>query len=165
MNLQEVKSQKISPAARYIKESLFKSIDNHLSKSEFSQCVLFARRAKKFWGCFSARRAEKFFRAKKTLPYSKSKKTLYLTLVSGRYLVSCGYQEVNPGLGPRHFANAHQTLQEVKHNVDIIQRSHVLRYRLGKFGGLLCNNYTFLTSGCNLAMLMHSKFPTGIYFD
>ena len=30
------KSQKFSPAARYIKESLFKSIDNHLSKSEFS---------------------------------------------------------------------------------------------------------------------------------
>ena len=30
------KKPKFSPAARYIKESLFKSIDNHLSKSEFS---------------------------------------------------------------------------------------------------------------------------------
>ena len=27
-------------------------------------------------------------------------RTDYLTLVSDRYLVSCGYQEVNPGLGP-----------------------------------------------------------------
>ena len=35
MNIQEVKSQKISPAARYIKESLLKSIDNYLSKVVF----------------------------------------------------------------------------------------------------------------------------------
>ena len=36
MNVREVKSQKISPAARYIKESVSKSIDNRLLESGFS---------------------------------------------------------------------------------------------------------------------------------
>ena len=40
MNVREVKSQKNSPAARYIKESVYKSIDNHLSKSGFLMCFI-----------------------------------------------------------------------------------------------------------------------------
>ena len=61
MNLQEVKSQKFSPAARYIKESLFKSIDNHLSKSDFLVGII-RPKGEKFWGCFFFRpKGGKFF--------------------------------------------------------------------------------------------------------
>ena len=84
MNVQEVKIQKISPAARYIKESMYKSIDSHLSKSESSLCVLSARRAGKFLGCFSRPKGGKKFGREKCIYMEKSNKKTLECLLSNQ---------------------------------------------------------------------------------
>ena len=64
------KKPKFSPAARYIKESLFKSIDNHLSKSDF--LVGFIRpKGEKILGVFFPPEGRKIFLEQKNLTLSE----------------------------------------------------------------------------------------------